>query len=132
MNAGRRIPSCCRTPASYRRVSTTGRPIRCSSSTSDLACSAETVAARFAIIIRRVAMLVTKQPVLRRFWYPIMPISYLGAEPKPFTLLGENIVVWKTADNGIACLQDRCCHRTAKLSLGFVEEGHIVCGYLGW
>jgi len=77
-------------------------------------------------------MLVTKQPVLRRFWYPIMPVSHLAAKPKAFTLLGENIVVWKTADGGIGCLQDRCCHRTAKLSLGFVEDGNIVCGYHGW
>jgi phenylpropionate dioxygenase-like ring-hydroxylating dioxygenase large terminal subunit len=77
-------------------------------------------------------MLVTKQAVLRRFWYPIMPTSHLGAEPKPFTLLGENIVLWKTADGSVGCLQDRCCHRTAKLSLGMVEDGNIVCGYHGW
>ena len=77
-------------------------------------------------------MLVTRQPVLRRFWYPVMPMSHLGTEPKPFKLLGENIVVWQTADGGIGCLQDRCCHRSAKLSLGFVEDGNIVCGYHGW
>src|ERR1700730_13552257 len=77
-------------------------------------------------------MLVTKQPVLRRFWYPIMPVAHLGPEPKPFTLLGENIVLWKTAEGAISCLQDRCCHRTAKLSLGFVENETLVCGYHGW
>jgi len=77
-------------------------------------------------------MLVTKQPVLRKFWYPIVSASKLTEEPMPFTLLGENIVLWKAADGTVACLQDRCCHRTAKLSLGFVEEGNIVCGYHGW
>ena len=30
-----------------------------------------------------------------------------------------------------AALKDRCCHRTAKLSKGFVEGDHIVCGYHG-
>jgi phenylpropionate dioxygenase-like ring-hydroxylating dioxygenase large terminal subunit len=27
---------------------------------------------------------------------------------------------------------DRCGHRTAQLSCGFVEHGHLVCGYHGW
>src|SRR6201996_198890 len=77
-------------------------------------------------------MLVTKQPVLRRFWYPIMPVAHLAEGPKPFTLLGENIVLWQRADGSIACLKDRCRHRTAKLSAGFLENGNIVCGYHGW
>ncbi|MEJ7931065.1 aromatic ring-hydroxylating dioxygenase subunit alpha [Ramlibacter sp. AN1015] len=77
-------------------------------------------------------MLVTQQPVLRRFWYAVMPLARLDAGPQPFTLLGEDIVLWKQADGTPAALRDRCCHRTAKLSKGFVEDGHIVCGYHGW
>lgn len=77
-------------------------------------------------------MLVTQQPVLRRFWCALMPISHLDDGPKPFTLLGENIVLWKKVDGTPAALLDRCCHRTAKLSKGFVEGDHIVCGYHGW
>lgn len=42
-------------------------------------------------------MLVTQQPVLRRFWYAIMPMHQLDAGPQPFTLLGEKIVLWKKA-----------------------------------
>jgi phenylpropionate dioxygenase-like ring-hydroxylating dioxygenase large terminal subunit len=77
-------------------------------------------------------MLVTQQPVLRRFWYALMPISHLDDGPKPFTLLGENLVLWKRANGEPVALRDRCCHRTAKLSKGFVEGDHIVCGYHGW
>ena len=78
-------------------------------------------------------MLVTRQTVLRRFWYALMPLHALDAGPQPFTLLGEKIVVWKGADGHPAALRDRCCHRTAALSRGFVDEaGHIVCGYHGW
>lgn len=77
-------------------------------------------------------MLVTQQPVLRRFWYALMPMSQLDAGPQPFTLLGEPLVVWKTADGRPAALRDRCCHRTAKLSKGFVRGDRIVCGYHGW
>ncbi|THF29113.1 hypothetical protein E5170_18070 [Pseudomonas atacamensis] len=38
-------------------------------------------------------MLVTKQPVLRRFWYALLPMTALDAGPQPFTLLGEALVV---------------------------------------
>jgi phenylpropionate dioxygenase-like ring-hydroxylating dioxygenase large terminal subunit len=77
-------------------------------------------------------MLPTKQPVLRRFWYAVMPLVHLNAGPKPFRLLGEDLVLWKTTDGQIVCLEDRCCHRTAKLSRGYLEEDTIVCGYHGW
>ena len=52
-------------------------------------------------------MLVTRQPVLRRFWYALFPISAIAEGPKPFTLLGEHLVVWKTADGSPAALRDR-------------------------
>lgn len=77
-------------------------------------------------------MLVTQQPVLRRFWYTTVPMAHLEDGPKAFTLLGENIVIWIDADGQPAAAQDRCCHRTAKLSRGYVENGNIVCGYHGW
>ena len=56
----------------------------------------------------------------------------LKAGPKPFTLLGEKIVLWLDENGEPACLQDRCCHRTAKLSKGWCDNGHLVCGYHGW
>ncbi len=77
-------------------------------------------------------MLVTQQATLRKFWYAVMPLAALGSEPLPFTLLGEKIVLWKKSDGTPAAAQDRCCHRTAKLSKGFVEGDNIVCGYHGW
>jgi phenylpropionate dioxygenase-like ring-hydroxylating dioxygenase large terminal subunit len=77
-------------------------------------------------------MLVTRQPVLRRFWYPVLPAAALEGGPKPFRLLGQNIVLWRDGDGKPAALIDRCCHRTAKLSLGFIADGAIACGYHGW
>ncbi|MEI6028946.1 MAG: aromatic ring-hydroxylating dioxygenase subunit alpha [Betaproteobacteria bacterium] len=77
-------------------------------------------------------MLVTQQKVLRRFWYALMPMAHLDDGPKPFRLLGTDLVLWKQADGSPVALADRCCHRTAKLSRGFVENGQIVCGYHGW
>jgi len=77
-------------------------------------------------------MLATRQKVLRRFWYPVMPMRDLAPGPKAFTLLGQPIVLWRDAEGKPAAVIDRCCHRTAKLSIGFVADGAISCGYHGW
>jgi phenylpropionate dioxygenase-like ring-hydroxylating dioxygenase large terminal subunit len=77
-------------------------------------------------------VLVTKQPVLRRFWYAIMRIEQLERGPQPFTLLGEPIVLFLDGKGEPAALEDRCCHRTARLSKGWCRNGNIVCGYHGW
>jgi len=77
-------------------------------------------------------MLVSKQKLLRRFWYPVIPLSNLADGPKPFTLLGEKIVLWRDGEGRVSALEDRCCHRTAALSRGYYEDGALVCGYHGW
>jgi phenylpropionate dioxygenase-like ring-hydroxylating dioxygenase large terminal subunit len=85
-------------------------------------------------------MLVTRQPVFRKFWHAVMPIASLAEGPKPFRLLGEDIVLFIDADGEPAALRDRCCHRTAKLSKGWCVDargqacghGAIQCGYHGW
>ena len=77
-------------------------------------------------------MLTTRQKVLRRFWYATERLENLRDGPKPFTLMGEKIVLFLAGDGEPAALMDRCCHRTAKLSKGWCEDGLIVCGYHGY
>lgn len=78
-------------------------------------------------------MLVTRQPVFRKFWHAVMPLSMLeGGQPQPFTLLGENIVLFLDEHGQPAALKDRCCHRTARLSKGRCVNGALECGYHGW
>jgi len=77
-------------------------------------------------------MLVTQQPVLKRFWYPVMPISLLQEGPQSFTLLGQPLVLWLDEEGKPAAVEDRCCHRSAQLSKGIVCDGHIRCPYHGW
>ena len=77
-------------------------------------------------------MLTTKQSVLRRFWHAVMPLDHLAEGPRPFRLMGEDIVLFLDDQGKPAALQDRCCHRTAKLSKGWVRDGQIQCGYHGW
>lgn len=78
-------------------------------------------------------MLTTRQPVFRRFWHAVMPMSQLqGGTPQPFTLLGEALVLFLDAEGRPTALKDRCCHRTAKLSKGRCVDGALECGYHGW
>jgi len=77
-------------------------------------------------------MLQTRQDALRRFWYPVIPVADLAAGPRPFTLLGQQIVLWQDGAGQVSALADRCLHRTARLSKGFVENGVLKCGYHGW
>ena len=78
-------------------------------------------------------MLVTQQPILQRFWYPVVPIAdlFLG-NPQPFQLLGQKIVLWLDTNGQPAAITDRCCHRSAQLSKGVVIDGCVRCPYHGW
>jgi phenylpropionate dioxygenase-like ring-hydroxylating dioxygenase large terminal subunit len=77
-------------------------------------------------------MLVTQYSVFRRFWYPVLPMADLATGPRAFTLLGQPLVLWLTANGKPAALRDRCCHRSAKLSMGGVQNGCLRCPYHGW
>ena len=77
-------------------------------------------------------MLVTQQPVLKRFWYPVMPIADLQTEPAAFTLLGQALALWVDEQGRPGAIVDHCCHRSAKLSTGKVIEGCLRCPYHGW
>jgi phenylpropionate dioxygenase-like ring-hydroxylating dioxygenase large terminal subunit len=78
-------------------------------------------------------MLASQHPVFRRFWYPTLSLAELAAGPKPFRLLGEDIVLWLDGGGAPAALEDRCPHRQAKLSVDSqVVDGKLACGYHGW
>ncbi len=77
-------------------------------------------------------MLMSHEPALRRYWYCLFPASELDAKPRPFRLLGENVVIWTDLEGAPHAVLDRCPHRSAKLSAGYVENGAIVCPYHGW
>ena len=77
-------------------------------------------------------MLVTQQAIFRKYWHAVMPLSELVSGPKPFTLLGEKIVLFLDAKGQPAALADRCCHRTARLSKGQCKNGNLECAYHGW
>ncbi len=71
-------------------------------------------------------------PALRGYWYAVaQPASLLGG-PLAVTLLGEQLVVWRSPGGAVAAAYDRCPHREAPLSAGSVVDRGLQCPYHGW
>lgn len=68
---------------------------------------------------------------LRNRWYIAALSEELGDRPLARTLLGEPLVLYRSANGSPVALEDRCCHRQAPLSLGTVVDGQLQCGYHG-
>lgn len=68
----------------------------------------------------------------RNAWYVAAWSQDLLAE-KPFaiTILGQPLVIWRTASGALHALEDRCVHRMAPLSLGRCEGEKLRCMYHG-
>lgn len=48
-------------------------------------------------------------------------------------LLGHELALWRPLDGGPAkAWENRCPHRSLRLSLGFVQGDQLVCRYHGW
>jgi len=71
----------------------------------------------------------------RRAWYPVAYLKDLEqARPTPFTLLGEDLVLWwdRQASQWRA-FADVCPHRLVPLSQGRLNgQGELECPYHGW
>lgn len=71
-------------------------------------------------------------PALRGYWHVVARASDVPSGPLRRTLLGVDLVVWRTPDGSVAAAPDRCPHREAPLSGGCVKDGLLVCPYHGW
>ncbi|MGB1011924.1 MAG: Rieske 2Fe-2S domain-containing protein [Thiolinea sp.] len=76
-------------------------------------------------------MNVAKEPLVKNAWYVGAWSHELGDAPLARTLLGEDVVLFRTGKGQAAALEDRCCHRAVKLSLGETVENGLQCGYHG-
>jgi len=70
--------------------------------------------------------------LIKNYWYLICPVSEVRDQIITKTLNGQKIIIFRDNDGNLAALEDRCCHRNVQLSLGYLREGKIVCGYHGW
>lgn len=71
--------------------------------------------------------------MIRNKWYAILDAKEV---PKKGIIgvrrLGEKLAFWRTEDNQIACIFDKCCHRGASISAGKIVNGHAQCPFHGF
>ena len=68
---------------------------------------------------------------LKNAWYVACTPDEVATKPLGRQICGERMVFYRGAENRVAALENFCPHRGAPLSLGFVEDGNLVCGYHG-
>ena len=70
---------------------------------------------------------------LTRHVHPVLRAAKLRGKPVRVELGGNAYVLWRDSARTPRALLDRCPHRHAPLSKGFVRpDGRIACGYHGW
>jgi phenylpropionate dioxygenase-like ring-hydroxylating dioxygenase large terminal subunit len=70
--------------------------------------------------------------MLRRYWHAVAADDELNDRPLARTLLGEQIVIWRAPIGPVSAAFDRCPHREAPLSEGWIQNDCLVCPYHGW
>lgn len=64
-------------------------------------------------------------------WWPVVASWMVTDTPLGLTRLGEKIVLWRDKDDSVHCVEDRCPHRGARLSMGWNLGDRIACWYHG-
>lgn len=67
-------------------------------------------------------------------WHPVSAGASLqaGGPAVATRLLGRELVLWRSADGAVQAWDDRCPHRSVRLSMGHVQGDRLVCAYHGW
>jgi vanillate O-demethylase monooxygenase subunit len=68
---------------------------------------------------------------LKNTWYVACTPDEIEGKPLGRQICGEKIVFFRGPEGKVTAVEDFCPHRGAPLSLGFMREGHLVCGYHG-
>jgi phenylpropionate dioxygenase-like ring-hydroxylating dioxygenase large terminal subunit len=76
--------------------------------------------------------LVLDDPAFRSFWYPVARADALRDGPIARHLLGVELVLWSPAPGIVSAASNRCPHRDARLSTGWMDTCGLVCPYHGW
>lgn len=70
---------------------------------------------------------------LASYWYAAARSDELPAKkPRPVTLLGVRMALWRDRAGKAHAFFDRCLHRNALLSEGAVIDDCLACPYHGW
>jgi phenylpropionate dioxygenase-like ring-hydroxylating dioxygenase large terminal subunit len=70
---------------------------------------------------------------ITRHFHPVLPVRRLKKKPVRVVVGGNEIVLFRDATGTPRALADRCPHRRAPLSQGWVRaDGRLACPYHGW
>eukprot|EP00798_Chlamydomonas_sp_ICE-L_P018380 gene18382-24850_t len=68
-----------------------------------------------------------------RQWWPVSPTNFLHEDkPNAATIIGKDLVIWHSKEQGWVVMEDRCPHRLAPLSEGRIINDNLACSYHGW
>jgi phenylpropionate dioxygenase-like ring-hydroxylating dioxygenase large terminal subunit len=66
-------------------------------------------------------------------WYVVGESRQIKTnEPFKATIWSKDYVIWRTPDNRFHALEDVCPHKGSALSIGTIQNDHIVCPYHGY
>ena len=68
---------------------------------------------------------------LCHYWHPVARSSEVADKPFKAKLLNRPLVLWRSKEQ-VSVFYDLCIHRGTPLSLGWVDDGELVCAYHGW
>ncbi|WP_043285941.1 aromatic ring-hydroxylating dioxygenase subunit alpha [Paraburkholderia oxyphila] len=68
---------------------------------------------------------------LRNAWYVVAWCTDIKRELFERTVINESLVLYRTSENKVVCLSNRCPHRFAPLHLGRIVDDRVECGYHG-
>ena len=77
------------------------------------------------------AKAIASTDALRHYWHPVARSEEVRDKPLPAKLLDQPLVLWRTHGR-INAFYDLCVHRGTPLSLGWLDNGELVCAYHGW
>jgi phenylpropionate dioxygenase-like ring-hydroxylating dioxygenase large terminal subunit len=71
-------------------------------------------------------------PALLEYWHPVAYAKDVPIDaPTSARMFGVELVLWR-ADRGIAAARNRCPHRGARLSKGWLTGRQLTCPYHAW
>ena len=74
-----------------------------------------------------------RNPLRRADWFPVERSEHIAAGTVvPSMLDGQEIALWRAGDGRLHAWENRCPHRSVRLTLGFVADDQLVCRYHGW
>jgi phenylpropionate dioxygenase-like ring-hydroxylating dioxygenase large terminal subunit len=65
------------------------------------------------------------------YWYIVACSSEIKDKPVAKTRFGQRLVFWRNDQGKVLCFDDKCPHRSARLSKGQVNNNTITCPYHG-